>query len=71
MNDSGPVYGRQAIEKYYADLFQKVHFSDGKITGRQLPVQKLGDFTRVRGATTQNREFSIRTVLLVADLMPV
>jgi uncharacterized protein (TIGR02246 family) len=22
----GPLYGRQAIEKYYKDLFQKVHF---------------------------------------------
>jgi ketosteroid isomerase-like protein len=24
----GPVYGRQAIEKMYADLFQKMHFSN-------------------------------------------
>jgi uncharacterized protein (TIGR02246 family) len=24
----GPVYGRQAIEKMYVDLFQKVHFSN-------------------------------------------
>jgi uncharacterized protein (TIGR02246 family) len=28
VNDSGPVYGREAIKKYYADLFQKVHFSN-------------------------------------------
>ena len=28
VNDSGPIYGREAIEKYYADLFQKVHFSN-------------------------------------------
>jgi len=28
INDTGPVYGREAIEKYYAELFQKVHFSD-------------------------------------------
>ena len=26
--DKGPVYGREAIEKYYTDLFQKVHFSN-------------------------------------------
>jgi ketosteroid isomerase-like protein len=24
----GPVYGREAIVKFWADLFQKVHFSD-------------------------------------------
>ena len=23
---TGPIYGRQAIEKYYTDLFQKIHF---------------------------------------------
>ena len=28
VNDTGPIYGRDAIEKMYADLFQKVHFSD-------------------------------------------
>jgi ketosteroid isomerase-like protein len=32
VNDSGPVYGREAIEKYYADLFQKVHFSNNLTT---------------------------------------
>ena len=26
VNDSGPVYGREAIEKWYADLFKHVHF---------------------------------------------
>ena len=25
---SGPVYGREAIEKHYKDLFQNVHFSN-------------------------------------------
>jgi type II secretory pathway pseudopilin PulG len=28
VNDTGPVYGREAIGKYYADLFKRVHFSD-------------------------------------------
>ena len=28
VNDTGPIYGREAIEKMYADLFQKVHFSN-------------------------------------------
>ena len=26
VNDTGPVYGRQAIEKYYAALFQTLHY---------------------------------------------
>ena len=24
----GPIYGRESIEKYYADLFQRVHYSN-------------------------------------------
>jgi ketosteroid isomerase-like protein len=24
--NTGPVYGREAIEKYYTDLFRKMHF---------------------------------------------
>jgi uncharacterized protein (TIGR02246 family) len=33
VNDSGPIYGRQAIEKMYTDLFKQVHFSNhiGKV----------------------------------------
>jgi ketosteroid isomerase-like protein len=26
--EKGPIYGRKAIEKHFADLFQKVHFSN-------------------------------------------
>jgi hypothetical protein len=26
VNDTGPVYGRPAIEKYYADMFQILHY---------------------------------------------
>ena len=29
---SGPVYGREAIEKHYKDLFQNVHFSNNHTT---------------------------------------
>ena len=28
VNNTGPIYGRDAIEKMYEDLFQKVHFSN-------------------------------------------
>jgi ketosteroid isomerase-like protein len=28
VNDTGPVYGREAIEKWYADVFKNVHFSN-------------------------------------------
>ena len=26
VTDAGPIYGREAIEKHYANLFQKIHF---------------------------------------------
>jgi uncharacterized protein (TIGR02246 family) len=32
VTDAGPISGRGAIEKWYADLFQKLHFSDHVIT---------------------------------------
>jgi Domain of unknown function (DUF4440) len=32
VNDSGPVYGREAIKKYYTDLFQNVHCSNNHTT---------------------------------------
>ena len=28
IEESGPVYGREAIEKHYADVFKNVHFSN-------------------------------------------
>jgi ketosteroid isomerase-like protein len=28
VNDTGPVYGREAIQKYWADAFKKFHFSN-------------------------------------------
>jgi ketosteroid isomerase-like protein len=31
VTDQGPIHGREAIEKHYADLFQKVHFTN-KVT---------------------------------------
>jgi len=27
-NNTGPIYGREAIEKYDADVFKQVHFSN-------------------------------------------
>ena len=30
MTDHCPVHGREAIEKHFADLFQKVHFGNKK-----------------------------------------
>jgi ketosteroid isomerase-like protein len=27
VTDEGPIYGREAIEKHYADVFKQVHFS--------------------------------------------
>ena len=28
VTDTGPIYGRDAIEKHFADLFKQVHFSN-------------------------------------------
>jgi ketosteroid isomerase-like protein len=28
VNNTGPIYGREAIEKQYADLFKQMHFSN-------------------------------------------
>ena len=32
IEESGPVYGREAIEKHYKDQFQNVHFSNNHTT---------------------------------------
>jgi ketosteroid isomerase-like protein len=32
VTEQGPIYGREAIEKHYADLFKNVHFSDDHTT---------------------------------------
>ena len=38
----GLIYGRKAIEKHYADLFQKVHFSNHLITPDQYSPHSIG-----------------------------
>ena len=35
VTDTGPIYGRKALEKHWADVFQKVHFSNHLITPDQ------------------------------------
>jgi hypothetical protein len=47
VHDTGPVYGREAIEKHYADLFKQVHFSNniGERGGRCLEDED-GDVER-------------------------
>ena len=42
LTDRGPIKGRQAIEKMYADLFQKLHFSDHVITVDQDSPRIIG-----------------------------
>ena len=39
---SGPVYGREAIEKHYADLFQKEHFSNYLVKADQDSPHMIG-----------------------------
>jgi uncharacterized protein (TIGR02246 family) len=42
VNDSGPVYGREAIQKFYADLFKNVHFSNNHTTYDQHSPHVIG-----------------------------
>ena len=42
VNDTGPVYGREAIGKYYAELFKQVHFSDHICKGDQYSPRIIG-----------------------------
>ena len=42
VTDTGPIYGREAIEKYYADLFQQVHFSNHLGTVDQYSPHIIG-----------------------------
>jgi uncharacterized protein (TIGR02246 family) len=42
VNDTGPIYGREAIEKHYADVFKQVHFSNHIETGDQYSPHIIG-----------------------------
>jgi ketosteroid isomerase-like protein len=42
VTDTGPVNGREAIKKWYTDLFQKVQFSDHIITIDQDSPHVMG-----------------------------
>ena len=42
LKDTGPIKGREAIEKMYADLFQKLRFSDHVITVDQDSPRIIG-----------------------------
>jgi uncharacterized protein (TIGR02246 family) len=63
VTDRGPVNGRQAIEKYFADLFQKMHFSNHLITVDQFSPHIIGTAgdemwaTGERSLTIQDQNF--------------
>jgi ketosteroid isomerase-like protein len=42
VNDSGPIYGREAIEKWYADVFKNVHFSNHILKHDQYSPHVIG-----------------------------
>jgi ketosteroid isomerase-like protein len=42
VEQSGPVYGREAIEKHYVELFQKVHFSNWLTTYDEYSPHTIG-----------------------------
>jgi ketosteroid isomerase-like protein len=49
VTDTGPIYGREAIQKHWADAFQKMHFSNHFDTNDQYKVGR----TSVRRVLTQ------------------
>ena len=51
LTDRGPIKGREAIEKMYADLFQKLHFSDHVITVDQDSPHSMGSDGKTLWAT--------------------
>jgi ketosteroid isomerase-like protein len=42
VTDQGPISGREAIEKHFADVFKKVHFSNHLLTIDQDSPHSLG-----------------------------
>jgi ketosteroid isomerase-like protein len=50
VTDTGPIYGREAIEKHYADLFQKVHFSNHVAKDDQGSPHAIGNELWCNGA---------------------
>ena len=51
LTDSGPIKGREAIEKMYVDVFQKLHFSDHVITVDQDSPHIIGSDGKTLWAT--------------------
>jgi ketosteroid isomerase-like protein len=51
LTDRGLVNGRHAIEKYFADLFQKMHFSNHLITVDQFSPHTIGTVSDEEWAT--------------------
>jgi hypothetical protein len=42
VTDTGPIYGRDAIEKHFADLFKQVHFSNHISKADQYSPHMIG-----------------------------
>ena len=42
VTDTGPIYGREAIEKYFADVFKQVHVSNHLGKGDQYSPHIIG-----------------------------
>ena len=58
VTEAGPLYGREAIEKHYADLFQKKHFSNhiDKVDPNSFRVVGTADKIASNGEWSQTAE---------------
>ena len=75
MTDTGLVYGREAIEKHYADLLQKFRFSDHIGKADQYSPHTIGTAGNEMWATGEwsllfEARAAVHTIqgLLVSDL---
>jgi ketosteroid isomerase-like protein len=53
VTDSGPIYGRGAIEKWAADLFKQIHFSNHSAKDDQVSPHAIGNELWCNGEWSQ------------------
>ena len=67
VTDSGTLYGREAIEKHYADLFQKEHFSNYLVKADQYSPHMIGTTDKA----WSNGEWSVTLQGKTGDPIPL
>ena len=53
VTDTGPIYGREGIEKFFADLFKQIHISNHASKDDQVSPHAIGDKLWCNGEFSQ------------------